>query len=106
MLVGLALAGVGGYLLGASQVGHATLRVQVTNNLSTNQTVQIAVNGALFGTISVAAGQTGTMDVPVAYATANGASFVVDATTVAGPHDENTVFVNQPAIFAVPLRLG
>ncbi len=106
ILVLLLAAGIGGYLLGASAVGHATLRVQVTNNLSQNATVSVTVNGALAGTLSVPAGQTGSLDVPVAYATANGASFDVAASVAAGPHDSSTVFVNTPGIFVVDLRLG
>jgi len=105
-LVLLVVAGVGGYLVGASQVGHATLRAQVTNNMGSNETVQVTVNGALVGTLSIPAGQTSSVDVPVAYATANGASFVVTASTAAGPHDSSTVFVNTAGTFVVDLRLG
>lgn len=99
-------AGVGGYLIGASAVGHATLRVQVANNMSGNETVQITVNGVLVGDLPIAAGQTGSLDVPVSYATANGAAFQVDAVTAAGPHDSTTVLVNSPGTFIVSLRLG
>ncbi len=99
-------AGVGGYLVGASQVGHATLSVQVTNNMNANQTVQVTVNGALAGTLTIPAGQTGTLSVPVAYATANGASFTVVASIATGPHDSYSVFVNQPSTFVVNLALG
>jgi hypothetical protein len=105
-LVLIVLAGVGGYLLGVSGIGHATLRVQVTNNMNSNATVQATVNGALAGTLSVPSGQTATLDVPVAFATANGAAFDVAATTTARPHDSNTIFVNTPGIFVVSLRLG
>jgi hypothetical protein len=106
VLVAIALAGVGGYLLGASGLGHATLRVQVTNHAGSNQTVQVTVNGALAGTLSVPSGQTASLDVPVAYATANGATFDVEASTTAGPRDSNSVFVNTPGIFVVSLALG
>lgn len=99
-------AGVGGYLIGASQVGHATLRVQVTNNMNSNQTVQVTVNGALVDTHAIPAGETYSVDVPVAYATANGASFVVAARTTAGPRDSSTVFVNTAGTFVVDLSLG
>lgn len=105
-LVLVAGAGVGGYLVGASSVGHATLRVQVTNNLGSNQTVQVTVNGALAGTTAVAAGQMGSVDVPVAYATANGGAFQVTASTAAGPHDSTTVLVNTPGTFVVSLQIG
>lgn len=106
ILVLLLAAGVGGYLIGASAVAHATLRVQVTNNMAQNATVSVTVNNALAGTLTVPAGQTGTLDVPVAYATANGAAFDVAASVAAGPHDSSTVFVNTPGIFVVDLRLG
>lgn len=99
-------AGVGGYLLGASQVGHATLSVQVTNNMNSNQTVQVTVNSALAGTLTIPAGQTGTLSVPVAYATANGALFNVVASVAAGPHDSSSIFVNQPSTFVVDLAIG
>ena len=99
-------AAVGGYLVGASQVGHATLEVQVTNTLGENTTVQVTVNGALAGTAAISAGQMGTVNVPVAYATANGASFQIQAVSSAGPHASTTVFVNTPNTFVVPLRLG
>jgi hypothetical protein len=105
-LVLIAFAGVGGYLIGASGIGHATLRVQVTNNMNSNATVQVTVNGVLAGTLSVPSGQTASMDVPVAYATANGAAFDVEASMTAGPRDSTTVFVNTPGIFVVSLRLG
>ncbi len=106
VLVVIALAGVGGYLLGASGIGHATLRIQVMNNLNSDATVQVTVNGALAGTLSVLSGQTATLDVPVAYATSNGAAFDVEARTTAGPRDSSTIFVNTPGIFVVSLRLG
>ena len=106
VLIAIALAGVGGYLLGASGVGHATLRAQVTNHAGSNQTVQVTVNGALVGTLSVPSGQTASLDVPVAYATANGATFDVEASTTAGPRDSTSVFVNTPGIFVVTLQLG
>lgn len=99
-------AGVGGYLVGASAVGRATLRAQVTNNMGENQTVQVTVNSVLAATLSIPAGQTSSVDVPVSYATANGASFVVTAIIAAGPHDSSTVFVNSPGTFIVDLRLG
>ncbi len=112
LLLGLAAivlvvgAGVGGYLIGASAVGRATLRVQVTNNLGTNQTVQITVNGALAGDLPIAAGQTGAIDVPVSFATANGAAFQVEAVTATGPHDSSTVLVNSAGTFIVSLSIG
>lgn len=106
VLVAVILAGVGGYLLGASGVGHATLRVQVTNHAASNLTVQVTVNGALAGTLSVPSGHTAPLDVPVAYATANGATFDVEASTGAGPRDSSSVFVNTPGIFVVTLQLG
>jgi len=99
-------SGVGGYLIGASGIGHATLRAQVTNSMNENQTVQVTVNGALAGTLTVPHGQTVSLDVPVAYATANGAAFDVEATTTQGPRDSTTVLVNTPGIFVVSLRLG
>lgn len=106
LLIAVVLAGVGGYLLGASQVGHATLRVQVTNHAGSNVTAQVTVNGALAGTVTVPSGQTASLDVPVAYATANGASFDVEATTTAGPRDSSSVFVNTAGIYVVSLQLG
>lgn len=106
LLIAVVLAGVGGYLLGASQVGHATLRVQVTNHAGSNVTAQVTVNGALAGTVTVPSGQTASLDVPVAYATANGASFDVEATTTAGPRDSSSVFVNTSGIYVVSLQLG
>lgn len=106
VLVLVAVAGVGGYLVGASGVGHATLRVQVANHAGSNVTAQVTVNGVLAGTLSIPSGQTATLDVPVAYATANGASFDVEATTTQGPRDSSSVFVNTPGIFVVTLALG
>ncbi len=106
ILFAIVLAGTGGYLLGASQVGHATLRVQVTNHAGSNLTAQVTVNGALAGTLSVPSGQTATLDVPVAYAAANGASFDVEAMTTAGPRDSSSVLVNTPGIYVVSLQLG
>ncbi len=106
LLIAVVIAAVGGYLLGASGVGHATLRVQVTNGTNENQTVQVTVNGALAGTLTVPHGQTVSLDVPVAYATANGASFAVVASTTQGPRDSTTIFVNTPGIFVVDLQLG
>ncbi len=107
VLVLVAVAGVGGYLIGASQVGHATLRVQVANNGATNLTAQVSVNGALAGSVPVPSGQTATLDVPVAYATANGANFDVEArATTGGPRDSTSVFVNTSGIYVVSLALG
>ncbi len=105
-LIVIVAAGVGGYLVGASQVGHATLDVQVTNAMGSNTTVQVTVNGALAGTVPIAAGQMATVSVPVAYATVNGAAFQIEAVSSAGPHDSTTVFVNTPNTFVVSLRLG
>jgi hypothetical protein len=102
----VAAAGVGGYLVGASGVGHATLRVQVTNNLGNNVTAQVTVNGALAGDLPIAAGQTASMDVPVSFAAASGSAFQVDGSTAAGPHDSTTVLVNSAGTFIVSLRLG
>ncbi len=102
----LAIVGVGGYLVGAAQVGHATLQAQVTNNMASSETVSVTVNGAIAGSLTIAPGATGTLDVPVAYATANGASFVIQAAAPQGPHDSGTVFVNTPGIFVVSLSLG
>jgi hypothetical protein len=106
VLVLIAVAGIGGYLIGASGVGHATLRVQVTNHSGSNLTAQVTVNGALAATVLISSGQTASMDVPVAYATANGASFDVEASTTTGPRDSTSVFVNTPGIFVVTLQLG
>ena len=105
-LVLIVAAGVGGYLLGASQVGHATLEVQVMNTMGSNTTAQVTVNGALAGTLSIGADQTGAINVPVAYATANGASFQIQAISSTGPHASTTVYVNAPNTFVVSLQLG
>ncbi len=105
-LILVAVAGVGGYLIGASAVGHATLRVQVANNMGTNQTITVTVNGVLAATLPITAGETGSTDVPVGYATANGAAFQVSATTTAGPHDSTSVLVNSPGTFIVSLSIG
>ncbi|HII40108.1 MAG TPA: hypothetical protein HA326_02705, partial [Thermoplasmata archaeon] len=85
---------------------HATIRVQVTDHAGSNLTAQIVVNGALAGTLTIPSDQTASLDVAVAYATANGASFDVAATTTAGPRDSTSVFVNTPGIFVVSLQLG
>ncbi len=106
ILVLLLVAGVGGYLLGASQVGHATLHIQVSDNMNANVSAQVTVNGALVSTLSIAAGATASVDVPVAYATVNGAAFQVTASIPNGPHDSSTVFVNAPSTFVVDLGLG
>ncbi len=106
VVVLLAVVGVGGYLIGAAQVGHATLRVQVTNNMASTETVSVTVNGAVAGSLTIAPSATGSLDVPVAFATANGASFVIQASAPQGPHDSGTVFVNTPGIFVVSLSLG
>lgn len=106
VLIAIVVAGVGGYLLGASQVGHATLRIQVTNHAGSNVTAQVTVNGVLAGSLAVPSLQTATLDVPVAYATANGATFDVEAATTAGPRDSSSVFVNTAGIFIVSLVLG
>ena len=106
VLVAIAVAAVGGYLLGASGIGHATLRVQVTNNLSQNVTASVTVNGVLAGTLPIAAGRTGTVDVPVAFATSNGGAFDVQASASTGPRDSSSVFVNMPGIFIVSLTIG
>lgn len=105
-LVLVAAAGVGGYLVGASSVGHATLRVQVSNHTNANLSAQITVNGVLAGSLTVPSDQTASLDVPVSYATANGAMFELEASTAAGPRDGNSVFVNTPGIFVVALQLG
>ena len=105
-LVLVAVAGVGGFVLGASGIGHATLRIQVTNHSGSNLAAQVMVNGALAGTLSIPAGQTASLDVPVAYATANGAAFDVEASAPTGPRDSTSVFVNTPGIFVVTLGLG
>lgn len=106
ILILLVAAGVAGYLIGASAVAHATLRVQVTNNLPTNATVQVTVNGALVATLTVPAGQTSTVDVPVTYAVANGAMFEVVASTAGGPRDNASVLVNTPGIYVVNLTIA
>ncbi len=102
----VAAAGLGGFVIGSSGIGHATLRIQVTNHAGSNVTAQVTVNGALAATATIAPGQTASMDVPVSYATANGATFDVEATTTQGPRDSSSVFVNTPGIFVVNLQLG
>lgn len=102
----LAVGGIVGYLIGSSAVGHATLRVNVENRLPTNQTVQVTVNTRLIGTLSIPTGQTMSLDIPVAYATANGAAFDIEATSTTGARDSSTVVVNTPGIFVVNLRIG
>ncbi len=105
-IVLLAVGGVIGYLIGSSAVGHATLRVNVENRLATNQEVQVTVNTRLMGTLSIPAGQTMFLDISVAYATANGATFDIEATTTTGGRDSSSVFVNTSGIFVVSLRIG
>ncbi len=99
-------AGVSGYLVGSSGIGHATLRVQVTNRSGGNLTASVTVNNALAGSLSIPSDQTATLDVPVAYATSNGATFEVDASSPMGPHDSTAILVNTPGIFVVSLQLG
>jgi len=101
----LAVGGVVGYLIGNSAVGHATLRVNVENRLATTQTAQVTVNSRVMGTLVVPAGQTMPLDVAVAFATANGAIFEIEAISTGG-QDASSVFVNTPGIFVVGLRIG
>ena len=102
----LVIGSVLGYLIGSAAVGYATLRVDVENRLATNQTVQWTVNGRLAGTLTIPSGQTRSFDVPVAFATANGSLFEVEAISTLGPRDASTVFVNTPGTYLVSLRLG
>jgi len=104
-IVLLAVGGVVGYLIGSSAVGHATLRVNVDNRLATTQTAQVTVNSRVMGTLVVPAGQTMSLDVAVAFATANGAIFDIEAISTGG-QDASSVFVNTPGIFVVGLRFG
>jgi flagellar basal body-associated protein FliL len=102
----LAVGGVVGYLIGSAAVGHATLRVNVENRLASNVTAQVTVNSRLVATLTIPSGQTMSVDVAVAFATANGALFDVEATTAAGMRDSSTPFVNTPGIYVVSLRIG
>jgi hypothetical protein len=105
-IVLLAVGGAVGYFIGSSAVGHATLRVNVENRLATTQTVQVSVNTRLMGSLSIPAGQTMSLDIPVAYGTANGAIFDIEATTTTGGRDSSSVFVNTSGIFVVNLRIS
>ncbi len=105
-IVLLAVGGVIGYVIGSAAVGHATLRVTVENRLTTTVTAQVIVNSRVAATLTIPSGQTMSVDVPVAFATANGAAFDVEATTSLGPRDSASVFVNTPGIYIVSLRLG
>ena len=102
----LAVGGVIGYLIGSAAVAQATLRVNVENRFGSTLTVPVTVNGRLATTLTIPSGQTMSVDVPVAYATANGAAFDVEATSTLGPRDSSSVFVNTPGIYVVSLRLG
>ncbi len=102
----LVVGGVIGYLIGSSAVGHATLRVNVENRLVSNATALVTVNGRVAATLTIPSGQTMSVDLPVAFATANGAVFDVEATTSTGPRDSASVLVNTPGIYVVSLRLA
>lgn len=101
----LAIGGVVGYLVGSSGLQQAVLRVNVENRLGTDLTAQIGANGKVRETVTIPAGQTVSVDLPVAFAASNGAHFEVSAT--AQPFtDGDTVFVNSPGIYVVSLALG
>ncbi len=102
----LAVGGVVGYLIGNAAVGQATLRLNVENRFASTLTVQVTVNNRLITTLTIPSGQTMSIDVPVAYATANGAFFEVAATSTAGPRDSSSPFVSTPGIYIVTLTLA
>lgn len=102
----LVIGGVAGYLIGSAGLGQATFRVDVENRLASTLTVQVTVNGRLAGTLAIPTGQTMSVSVPVSYATANGASFEIVATSTLGPQDSSTVIVNTPGTYVVSLSLG
>lgn len=106
----MAAMGGAGYYIGWTQ-GHAplqqaTLRVSVQNNLPTNQSVQILVNGKVRDTVMIPKGQTTTLDEQVTFAGADGAYFEVDAIAASGPRDSTRVLVNTSGIYPIALRIG
>lgn len=100
------ISGVGGYLLGSAGLAQATFRIDVTNNFGSSLTVSVTVNTKLISTMTLASGQTASVDASVTYATANGAYFELRAAAAQGPRDSTSVFVNSPGIYPVSLTLG
>lgn len=103
--------GIVGYFVGRLQgqaevVQQATLRIQVENRLSTDQAFQILVNGKLKQTLTVPTGQTASVDVPVSFATGDGAVFDVEARAATGQRDADSVLITGPGTYIVSLRLG
>jgi len=105
-LILLVLGGVAGYLIGSAAVGRATLRADVENRLGVTHTVQVTANGRFAATLTIPSGQTMSVDIPMAFATANPALFEVEAISTLGPRDSSTVLVSTPGIYVVSLRLG
>ncbi len=106
----MVIVGGAGYYLGWTQ-GHAplqpaTLRVSVHNTLSTNQTVQILVNGKVRDSVMIPTGQTATLDEQVTFAGSDGAYFDVEAIAASGPHDSTRILVNAPGTYPVALGFG
>ncbi len=111
LLAGVLVAGVAGYLAGRMQaqnelVSQATLRIQVENRFSTSQSFDILVNDKLKGTLSVAAGQTGTMDVMVAFSPGDGAWFEIVARNATGQADADMLLLTGPGTYIVQLRVS
>ena len=105
-IVLLALGGVVGYLVGSAGIGQATLHVSVENRLPSDLTVNLLVNGQLWQTVTIPAGQIVSQDFRGSFATSNGAFFEVKAVSTLGLQDSDTMFVNAPGTYSVSLKLG
>ncbi len=106
-IVIVAVAGVGGYLLGHAGLADATILVNVQNRGDVNLTsVQVLLNGVVQTTVSVPAGQTVRATLHVTFATANGAYEDVSAISSQGQQNSDSVFVNAAGTYVVSLRLG
>ncbi len=111
LVLAMISVGIVGYFVGRLQgqaevVQQATLRIQVENRLSTDQAFQILVNGKLKQTLTVPTGQTASVDVPVSFATGDGAVFDVEARAATGQRDADSVLITGPGTYIVSLRLG
>ena len=102
----LSIGGIAGFIIGSAGIGQATLHVSVENRFASDLTVNLLVNGQLWQTVTIPAGQIVSQDVRVSFATSNGAFFEVKAVSTAGLQDSDTMFVNAPATYSVSLKLG
>jgi hypothetical protein len=90
----------------SAQPPMGTLVVTVENHSSADETVQLVVNGAGVATLTVPAGTTQQVSVPVLLASPFGSTVTVDAITSRGQRAQQSVFLGARGTAPVALRVG